>query len=192
MRLKTRITASVRGLVRRNANSPPPSGARGTELQATLHPAGKIMIKDPRHYPHRWIRVFRYERNFEIDRLVVGHGQHRVSTADAGDLLSGCIGGGGDHHGNLELPRAENASRISTPLDGDDRYAAGLEPDSDGGTDSTQATDHHVMPRFTAYAAEDPRKSRADQRIDDHGRYAGREHQPEKLNDERTELEAER
>jgi hypothetical protein len=72
------------------------------------------------------------------------------------------------------LPRSENARRISTPLDRDDWYAAGLEPDSYGGTDSAQAADHHVMPRLTAYAAEDPRKSRADQRIDDHRRYAGR------------------
>ncbi len=67
------------------------------------------------------------------------------------------------------MPRAENARRISTPLDRDDRYTAGPEPDSDGRTDSTQAADHQVMSRFTAHAAEDPRKSGADQRIHDHG-----------------------
>jgi hypothetical protein len=110
----------------------------------------------------------------EVDRLVVGHGQHRISPTNSGYLLSRSIGGGCNHYRDLQLPGPKNPRCIPAPLDGDDRYPAGLQPDRDGCSDPTQAADHHVVPRLSAYAAKDHRKSRADQCIDDDGGNAGR------------------
>jgi hypothetical protein len=132
------------------------------------------MIKNPRHYADRRIRILGHQGDLEVDRLVIGHGQHRISPANPGNLLSRRIGGGGYHHRNLQLPGPKDPRCVYAPLDGDDRHPARLKPDRDGGPDPTQATDHHVMPRLTAYAAKDHGKSRTNQGIDDDGRDAGR------------------
>ena len=153
--------------------------------------AGEVVVEQPGDHPYAGVGVLGHQRDLQVDRLVVGHREHRIGPADAGDLLGRGVGGRRDDHRDLELAGPQHADRVLAAFDRDHGYPAGLEPGRHRGAHPTEPADHDVVPGLAADATGDRGQPGGDQQVDDQRGEAGGQHQAEQLDDHGAETEAE-